>query len=169
MSYKNVAFDLGRPNRASAGSATASPMAVVRLLPPPGSTRTLPAFWAAVDTGAAGLHLPNAAATQLGIPLQGRQVVRVRVSTASGQVVMVRRPVSVEVLGVTFQTDAYFYPNQPALLGRGALFAFLETVGFERAQWLARYLPQNRPQSAGTTSNASTGAWPAAAVQPPRG
>lgn len=143
MSYKSVHFDDGRPNVLGTGDPQPAPRIRVDVKPPAGSSLPPLRFMGLLDTGASHLFLPTAAATRLGIPLTGSSVTPVQIWTANGIVTMHQRSIDVAIHGNAINgLDAIFFPNQRVLVGRNALFKFLEAVGFESGQWMIKYPPQ---------------------------
>jgi predicted aspartyl protease len=94
---------------------------------------------ALVDTGADYMHLPESAATAVGISLTRAR--RVKTSTAGGTVVFRRCTVDVEIENVKVSIPVNFGRNLPALIGRQAMFSILEIAGFSTTEWLLKWLP----------------------------
>ena len=134
MAYATVDFDAGR------SYVGRRPRGSIILYGPggPGGKTT----WAAsalVDTGADYMHLPDAAAADVGISLAGARPVRT--STAGAVVTFQQATVAVEIEGVKVSIPVNFGPNLPALVGRQAIFAILHTSGFTTTEWLLKWIP----------------------------
>ena len=145
MAYATVDFDAGRPyvGRRPRGS--------VILHGPGGPHGKTWAASALVDTGADFMHLPDSAATAVGISFAG--ALSVRSSTAGGVVTFRQVIVDVEIENIKVSIPVNFSANVPALIGRQAMFAILHTAGFTTTEWLLKWIP-----AATTSPSASSGA-----------
>lgn len=140
-----IDFDDRRPNYQGAQDPEPRPMARIDVLPPAGSTAAPWTGMGLLDTGASALFLPSQIAQRLGIALTGPGVTRMKVWTASGAVQMDQRQIDVQIHGIPVNgVEALFYPNQHVLIGRGALFKFLEAIGFEKNHWLLKQPPSQQ-------------------------
>ena len=127
--YVSIDFDAGRPyvgNR---------PKGTVVLTGPGGPLGTRWATIALVDTGADYLQLPQSAANAVGLSLAGASSVSVT-GIGTLPVPMHKMTVSVEIEGYVINVPALFAPNAKPLIGRQAIFAFLNTSGFTTTEWL---------------------------------
>jgi hypothetical protein len=122
------------------------PKGVVILKGPGGRHGTTWTFLALVDTGADFMHLPDKAATAVGISLANAPVVKL--STAGGIIHAKRRNVDVEIQGVLVNVPVNFHKDSMPLIGRQAIFRILDTSGFSPSEWLLDWHHLQQPQSA---------------------
>lgn len=156
MSYITVDFDDGVPY------ASRRPMGTVVLNGPGGIHGHRWQAIALVDTGADFLHLPEEAATAVGISLVNVQ--QVNLLTAGGKVHMKQLKVDVEIQGILVNIPVNFAKNALPLIGRQAIFAILNTTGFSTSEWL---LDWHKPQShSAGTHGVQTGSNPSVPPQP---
>ncbi|MBV9328332.1 MAG: hypothetical protein JO352_31840 [Chloroflexi bacterium] len=134
MVYVTVGFDLGVP---------ASPTGVGRALEPRATiilhsgTALAWQSMAVVDTGATFCQLPTQAANLIGLSLA--PAVNCTVMTAGGTVVLQQMLVDLTIHGRRVQVLANFGPGSPALIGRDAMFAAMQTAGFRARDWLINW------------------------------
>lgn len=150
MTYLSINFNKGERyigNR---------PFGTVILKGPGGSHgKSLQAI-ALVDTGADFMHLPDEAATYVGISLANSRVFKV--STAGGIIKVRQQNVNVEIQGVSVNIPVNFSKNAKPLIGRQAIFAILDTAGFSTTEWLLDWPhpPQLSSTISSTTQKQST-------------
>lgn len=121
------------------------PMANVRWHPH-GARRHWTAV-ALVDTGAEYLHLPVEAAQWVGVDLSDSP--SVALLTVGGLTRMLHATADVEIEGVRVTVACNFARNATPLVGRRAMFAVLDSLGFSPTSWLARWKDPRSPRQAG--------------------